>query len=392
MGTFAAARSTLEAGSFAGSCLRIAAALLLLQLAAACSKQVSGDPKSEDPRTKMSVPVAVGTAVDKPIPIQLRAIGNAQAFATVAVKAQVEGELLKVHFQEGQEVQKGDLLFTIDPSRYEAQARQAEANLARDRTQLQNARKQVDRYTSMASKGYVANEKYDQIMTDAAALEAVVKADEAALEKARLEVRFCTIRSPIDGVTGSLRVHQGNVIKANDNDKPLVVINQIRPIHVAFAIPERSLPEVKRHMGMRKLEVQATPPGDDGVVAVGELSFWENAVDTSTGTIQLKASFPNADKMLWPGQFVHVVLNLATQAHAVVVPSQAIQAGQEGPFLFVVKPDSTVEYRPVVKGRTLDGETVIDDGLTPGETVVIDGQLRLAAGSLVKIVQSDRKM
>jgi multidrug efflux system membrane fusion protein len=307
------------------------------------------------------------------------------------VKTQVEGELLTVHFQEGQEVRKGDLLFTIDPRRFEALAKQAEASLARDRIQLENARRQVERYSSMVSKGYVARERHDQIMTEAAALEATVRADEAALERARLEVRYCTIRSPINGVTGGLRVHQGNIIKANDNDKPLVMINQTSPIYVTFAVPERNLPEVRKHMAERRLEVLASLPGAEGRTVRGELSFVENAVDQSTGTIQLKATFVNDSKELWPGQFVNVVLNLSSQSNTIVVPSQAVQAGQQGYYVFVVGADLTVAHRPVEVGRIIDGETVINRGLAPGERVVTDGQLKIANGSLVKIVEADKK-
>jgi multidrug efflux system membrane fusion protein len=362
--------------------------LVLLQLAAGCSKDANGTAKSEDPRKKMAVPVTVATAEAKTIPVQLHAIGNVQAFATVLVKAQVEGELMTVHFKEGQEVKTGDLLFTIDPRPYEAQLKQAEANLAQEKAKLETARKQVKRYGSVVSKGYVTEEKYDLIASDAAVLEASVKADEAAVENARLKLAYCTIKSPIDGVTGGLRVNMGNLIKANDNDKPLVMINQIKPVYVAFSIPERNLPEIKKHMATSKLEVLAAIPGDEGDPVRGELAFLENTVDTNTGSIQIKAAFPNAHKTFWPGQFVNVVLTLTTQPNAVVVPSQAIQTGQQGKYVFVVKPELTVEYRPVVAGMTFENQTVIANGIGPGETVVTDGQLRLAAGSLVKIVES----
>jgi multidrug efflux system membrane fusion protein len=300
----------------------------------------------------------------------------------------VEGELTAVHFKEGQEMKQGDLLFTIDSRFYQVKLKEAEANLARDRARRENARKQVERYASVVGHGYVAEEQYDQVVADAAALDATVKADEAAVEKARLELSYCIIRSPIDGVTGSLGVNRGNIIKAIDKDRPLVTINQIRPIYVAFAIAERHLPEVKRYMAEGKLEVSAAIPGDERTWVRGELSFVQNKVDKETGTIQLKATFSNENKALWPGQFVNLLLTLTSNSGAIVVPSQAIQNGQQGEYVFVVKPDMTVEHRIVEVERAAAEETVIRSGVSPGEKVVTDGQLRLASGSLVKIVDT----
>ncbi len=364
--------------------------LAVLGLLSACSRNASGKPKAED-RKKVSVPVTIGTAVKKTVPVQLQAIGNVQAFSTVSVKAQVSGELVAVHFKEGQRVNRGDLIFTIDPRPFEMQVRQAEANLARNRAQLQNALRQVERYSSLAKKGYVAEEMYDQVRTNAAALEASVSADEAAVEKAKLELKYCFIRSPVTGYTGELKVHQGNLIKANDNDKPLVTINQTSPIYVVFAVPEQNLPELKKHMATRKLEVLATVPGNEGYPVRGKLSLLDNTVDRTTGTIQLKATYANADQALWPGQFVNVILELTTQPDAVVLPSQALQTGQDSQYVFVVKPDLTVEYRLVVVGRTVDNEVVIEKGISPGEKVVTDGQLRLAPGAKVKIIEDIEK-
>jgi membrane fusion protein, multidrug efflux system len=362
--------------------------LVLLNLLSACSKDATGTGKSEDARKKTAVPVTVADAGEKTVPVELRVIGNVQAFATVLVKAQVEGQLTTVHFNEGQEVKAGDLLFTIDPRPYEAQLKEAEANLAREKARLETARRQVQRYGSVVSKGYVAEEKYDQIVSEAAALEAGVKADEAAAENARLKLAYCTIRSPINGVTGGLLVNKGNIIKANDNDKPLVIINQVHPVYVAFSVPERNLPEIKKYMSVGKLEVLAVAPGEEGCTVRGKLAFLENTVDTNTGSIQIKAAFANESKVLWPGQFVNVILTLTTQPGAVVIPSQAIQTGQQGRYVFVVKPELTVEYRPVTVSRTFDNESVISNGISPGEKVVTDGQVRLAAGSLVKVVES----
>jgi multidrug efflux system membrane fusion protein len=362
-----------------------------LNLIAGCSNDASGVPKTEDPRKKMAVPVPVSNAVEKDVPVQIKAIGNVEALSTVSVKAQVEGELTIVHFKEGQEVKAGDMLFTIDPRPFEVAVKQAEANLAKDRAQQQNARRQVDRYGSVAKKGYVSQEQYDQISSNEAALEATVKADEAAVENAKLKLAYCFIKSPIDGVVGAIRIHKGNLMKANDNDKPMVLINQVKPVYVSFSVPERFLPEIRNRMAENKLEVQATIAGGEGNIIQGQLAFIENSVDTNTGSIPLKASFANTDKTLWPGQFVKVTLTLATQSGAVVVPSQAIQSGQQGRYVFVVKDDSTVEYRPVVPGETIDGETVITRGIAPGERVVTDGQLRLASGSLIQPVEDSQK-
>ncbi len=365
--------------------------LLIAFVSAGCSRDAAGNPKVEDPRRKMAVPVTVAEVLQKDVPVQLRAIGTVQAYSTVSIRAQVTGELLSVHFKEGQDVKKGDLLFTIDPKPFEARLKQAEAHLARDRAQLANARKQVERYGSVVRKGYVPEEQYDQISANAAALEASVRADEAAVEMAKLELSYCTIRSPIDGTMGEVKVHQGNLIKANDNDNPMVTIKQISPIHVSFFIPEKDLPEVKKHMAAGKLEVASIIPGNEGEPFSGALDFVDNTVDPGTGTIQLKALYSNQDKKLWPGQFVNVVLTLATQPNAVVLPSRAVQTGQGGKYLFVVKPDLTVDYRPVTVGRILDQEIVIEKGVAPGEKVVTDGHLRLAPGSKISIVENNGK-
>jgi membrane fusion protein, multidrug efflux system len=239
----------------------------------------------------------------------------------------------------------------------------------------------------VVKKGYVAEEVYDQVLANAAALEASVRADEANVESARLDHKYCSIRSPIDGVVGELKVNQGNLVKANDNEKPMVIIRQMSPIYVSFSIPERNLLDIKKFMAAGKLQMEAVIPGAEAQPIRGEVAFMENTVDTTTGTIQLKGAFSNDDKVLWPGQFVNVRLMLASEPNAVVVPSRAIQAGQEGQYVFVVKPDLTVEYRVVTVTRSLDGETVIEKGIDPGEKVVTDGHLRLAPGSSVKIVE-----
>jgi multidrug efflux system membrane fusion protein len=362
---------------------------LTLVLAQGCSRDATGGKAgADDPRGKMVVPVTVGTVVQKDVPVQVRAIGNVEASARVVIKAQVAGELTGVHFREGQVVQKGDLLFTIDPRPFEARLKQAEANLARSRAQLQNARKQMDRYGSVVKKGYVAEDQYDQVAANAAALDATVRAEEAAVEQARLEFRYTTIRSPISGSTGNLKLDAGNVIKANDNDQPMVTINQISPVHVVFSVPEQHLPEIQRHMAARALPVSVTIPGDPKGPVTGELSFLDNQVDSTTGTIQLKGTFPNEDRKLWPGQFVSVVVTISEELGMVVAPSQAVQSGQQGAYAYVVKPDMTVELRSLVLGQANDQEVVVKKGVAKGERVVTEGHLRLAPGVRVKVSEA----
>lgn len=355
-----------------------AAALLLTVLPAACGK------KAEQQMTKPPVPVTVGIAVQKAVPLQVGAIGNVEASSTVGVKAQTGGVLTKIHFTEGQDVKKGDLLFTIDPRPYEAALRQAEAIYARDRAQYENARAEERRYEELVKKGYVSQTQYEQIKTNAAAFEAVAQASKAQVENAQLQLAYCTIRSPFTGRTGSLAAYEGNLIKANA-DSAMVTINQIEPVNVSFAVPEKTLPEIKRYMAGGNLIVQAFLTKGDMNPVQGRLTFIENAVDTATATIKLKGSFVNSDKKLWPGQFVNVLLTLMTQNNAVVIPNQAVQTGQKGSFVFIVKEDATVEARPVVVSRTFGEESVIESGLKPGEKVVTDGQLRLAPGAKVDV-------
>lgn len=357
----------------------------------ACSNTAGGEQKLNGERGRPVVPVTIATSVEKTIPVQLLAIGKVQAFSTVVIKSQVEGEIVGVHFKEGQEVKAGDLLFTIDPRPFETSLRKAEAQLAKERAQLRNAKKLIDRYQSVIERGYVSQEQYDTAIANVAALEASVKAGEAAVEQARLELTYCDIRAPIGGYTGEIKVHQGNIMKANDNDRPMLTIKQVTPAYVSFSVPEQNLSEIKHHMTSGSLDVLARVPGNGENQVGGRLSFIDNMVDPATGMIQLKGIFSNEEKILWPGQFVHVVLTLTTRPGMVVVPSQAVQTGQEGQYVFVVKPDSTVEYRLVTAGRMIDHEVVIDKGMSPGEKVVTDGQLQLAQGSRVRIVEDGRK-
>jgi multidrug efflux system membrane fusion protein len=331
----------------------------------------------------VAVPVTVGTATRRAVPVQVQAIGNVQPYSTVSVKAEVGGELTRVYFTEGQDVHRDELLFTIDPRPFEAALKQAEANKARDQAQAAYARSDARRYEELYKSGVVAQQQYDQFRTNAEAREAGVQADQAAIETARLQLGYASIRSPINGRTGNLLVQQGNLVKPND--VPLVVINQIQPIYVNFSVPAQYLPDIKQHMASHPLKVEARPKQGSGPPAYGELTFIDNAIDVSTGTILLKGTFLNPDKSLWPGEFVDVTLTLTTEGNAVVVPSQAIQAGQQGQYVFVVKQDLTVESRPVVVSRSYGQQAVVEKGLRPGETVVTDGQLRLAPGAKVSI-------
>jgi len=340
--------------------------------------------KKAEPLKRPAVPVTAATVVQKTVPVQIRAIGNVEAYSTVGVKVQIGGELLRVHFKEGQDVRKDDILFTIDPRPYEAALKQAEANLARDTAQLENAKVDVGRYEDLVKKGYVAQQQYDQVLTNFATLDATVNADKALIENARLQLKYCYIYSPITGRTGGLVVNQGNVIKANA-DNPIVTINQIQPIYVTFSVPEQFLPEIKKYMATEKVQTQAIIGTDESHPEDGILTFVDNAVDITTGTIKLKATFVNREKRLWPGQFVNVVLTLTSQPNALVTPSAAVQTGQQGQYVFVIKGDLTVESRPVIISRTLNNESVIEKGLQSGEKVVTDGQLRLVPGALVEI-------
>jgi len=351
--------------------------LSVLLLVASCGK------KAEPPK-RSAVPVTAAVVIQKTVPVQLRAIGNVEAYSTVGVKSQIGGVLMKVHFKEGQDVNKGALLFTIDPRPYEAALKQADANLAKDIAQLENAREEVRRYSELVKKGYVAQEQFDQIRTNSAALEATVNADKASVENAQLQLKYCYIYSPITGRTGSLISYEGNLIKATA-DTSMVVINQIQPINVTFSVAEQYLAEIKGYMAREKVKVNAIIGTDEHHPVEGILSFVDNAVDTATGTIKLKATFANHEKRLWPGQFVNVVVTLSTQPDAIVVPSSAVQTGQSGQYVFVIKSDLSVESRPVVPLRTLDSETVVEKGLQAGERVVTDGQLRLVPGSKVDI-------
>jgi multidrug efflux system membrane fusion protein len=331
-----------------------------------------------------AAPVVAAAAERRDVPHQLVAIGAVEAYSTVSVKTQVTGELTGVFFKEGDDVKKGQLLFTLDKRQYEAVIRRAEGTLARDVAQADNARAQARRYEALWKEGVASKEQYDAMLTAANAQDAAVRADHGALEDAKVQITYCTLYSPIHGRTGSLIVHQGNMIKANDLPA-LVNINQVQPIYATFTVPEKFLPEIRNRLRTGRPAVLASAPNDTQAPARGVLSFVDNGVDSTTGTIKLKAVFVNADRRLWPGQFVNVTMTLGTAANVVVVPSQAVQTGQHGQFIYVIKPDMTAEVRPVTPGETANGVTVIAQGIDAGERVVTDGQLRLAPGAHVEI-------
>jgi multidrug efflux system membrane fusion protein len=343
----------------------------------ACSHRVAA-PAPE------AMPVTAAPVERKTIPVEVTAIGHVEPFSTVSIKSQVNGTLMSVGFREGQDVKQGDLLFKIDPRPFQAALDQAQANLARDRAQAKNAAADAERYAGLVQKDYVTKEQYDQVKANAEALASTVKAGEAGVENTRLQLSYCTISAPISGRTGSLLVHAGNVIQAN-GDKPLVVINQVQPVFVTFSTPESSLSDLQHRSGTAPLAVSVAPANDAAHRHTGELTFLDNAVDPSTGTIASKATFPNSDESLWPGQYVNVTVVLKTEPDAIVVPSPAVQTGQSGSYVYVIKPDSTVESRSVTVERTQGTLSVVSKGLAPGEQVVTDGQLRLTPGARVEI-------
>lgn len=359
--------------------------LLAAGLAAAALVVLAGcSGKGHHGAQRSGAPVTVAKAQQRDIPVEINTIGNVQAYSTVNVNARVGGELIKVAFKEGDDVKKGQLLFQLDPRPYAAALTQARAKLKGDTAQAENARADVKRYALLIQKDYVNQSQFDQVKANAQALEAAVDADKAAVRQAELNLGYCTITSPINGRTGSLLVHEGNLVKANDAN-PMVVINQIKPVYVTFSVPENDLGEIRARAREGRLAVQVKPDGDDAKSYSGTLSFVNNQVDTTTGTVMLKATFPNQEEGLWPGQFVNVSLVLSEMKNAVVVPSQAVQTGQKGTYLYIVKPDKTADLRPVETGPDHDGVTVIKSGVKAGETVVTEGQLLLRPGAPVSI-------
>jgi multidrug efflux system membrane fusion protein len=331
-----------------------------------------------------AVPVVIAPAARKPMQVRVEAIGTVQPIATVAVKSRVDGEIAEVKISDGQAVKAGDVLFILDTRSAEAQLKQAEAALAKDKAQLDNARRDVARFKPLTEKQFVSRQQFDTAETNASALEATLLADQATVDNFKVLLTYYTIRSPMDGRVGTIALKTGNAVKAQDTIS-LVTINQIKPIYVSYSVPQRELPGIRAAVGAGTVPVQASVPGDPGGPITGKIFFFDNQIDATTGTISLKAIFDNADERLWPGEFVNVATRLRIDQDAIVVPASAVQVGQNGSFVFVVKPDNTVEFRPVSVGRTVDNEAVIVKGLNGDERVVTDGQLRLTNGSRVEI-------
>lgn len=353
-----------------------AAFFVILLVVSGCSKeQAAPAPHAA------AIPVLVSKATQRAMPVQLTAIGNVGGY-TVSVRAQVPGELLEAHFKDGDFVHEGQLLFTIDPRPYEAALAQEQATLLRDKAVAANSRSQEQRSTKLLADGVLSPSNVDASKSAADAAEATVAADEAALKTAQLNLDYCKIYSPMDGRTGSAMVKPGNLVKVAD--VPLVVIKRLSPIEVNFAVPQEYLPAIKKYLAVRPLRVEATVPNSSGTPELGTLVFVDNAVDATTGTISLHARFDNRREVLWPGLYVNILVTLAEQSNATVIPTQAITAGQQGSFVYVVS-EGTVAPRLVVSSRSVEGQAVIDKGLKPGEIVVTDGQVRLVPGAKVQI-------
>lgn len=369
-------RATVSSSPF-----RLVVSVLCAGALAACG---GGGPQK--PRALPPVPVTVARAELRTMPLTVRTIGHVEPIQTVAVRPQVGGVLQDVRFAEGQNVTKGQVLCVIDSRPYEATLREVEARLARDLALARKADADVVRYSDLVKKDFVTREQYDLIKSTAESLKAIVAADQAAIDNARLQLAYCTITAPVAGRTGSLLVKAGNLVKAND-DKALVVINQVRPIFVSFAVPAEHVSAVRARAG-DGLEVKTSIPGEEDRPASGKLAVVDNAVDTSTSTVLLKAIFANDDERLWPGLFVDVALVLEQQRDRVVVPAAAVQTGQIGTYVFVVKDDQTAELRPVKVARQDERDAVLTEGVQAGETVVTDGQLRLVPGARVEAGES----
>jgi multidrug efflux system membrane fusion protein len=346
--------------------------VLSIALLAACK---SNPPKPAD----VAIPVTVATAQQKDMPVQIRAVGMVQPLQTVAVRALVSGQLTRVWFREGDEVHQGQLLFSIDPRPYQAALRQADAILARDEAQLLNAEAEKTRYASLG--GIVSREQLDAITAAAGAARAIVAADRAAVDDARQQLSYCEIRSPLEGRTGSLQVHEGNVVKANDVT-PVIVINQVHPISVQFSLPEAQLAAVRA--AGEGVPVTALPQGGSTTES-GRLTFIDNTVDPSTGTILLKASFANDHRVLWPGQYVNASVTVSNRPKAIVVPAQAVQTGQSGQYVYVVRSNKSVEMRAVTMTQQVEQVAIVDKGVAAGEMVVTDGQMNLTPKSKVSV-------
>ena len=371
-------RNTLKATLLA---LLLTAALATLS---GCSKQNA----QAAPPVRPPAPVVVSTVEQRDVPIQITAIGNVEAYQTVQIRSMVSGQIEKIFFKEGDDVRKGQLLYQIDKRPFQAALDQAEANLKRDQAQAANAKLEAARYTDLEKQGVMSHEQADLQRTTENASVASVAADEAAIQAAKVQLQYTDIYAPFDARAGALMINVGNLVKANDTPY-LVQLNQITPIYVTFTVPEARLREV-RQFAAHGLKVLAYPKGQSGAPAEGLLTFIDNGVDPQTGTVKLKATFQNRDKRLWPGEFVDVILNLSTMKNAITVPTKAVQSGQQGDYVLVVSKDNTADPHQIATVGTYQNLTLVKSGLTPGDTVVVDGQLRVAPNGKVTVQSSLR--
>ena len=358
--------------------LAVVAALLFVVF------QANRGSRADPPKSIAAVPVTTAPVILKTVPVRLYAIGNVEPYTTVAVKARVDGQLVSVRFKEGDEVRQGAVLFEIDARPFAASLKQAQANLLKDRALYDRAKEQDKRYKDLLAKNFISTDAYEQVRTNAETAAATVAADEAAIDNAKLSLEYCTIRSPVTGYAGRIQIQQGNLVKANDTNA-MVTLNQVVPICTSFSVPEQNVADVRRYQADGELKVAASFANATHPPMAGRLSFVDNSADATTGTIKLKAEFPNSDKALWPGQFVNVVLTLREQKDAIVTPSSSVQSGPTGQYVFVVKADSTVELRNITITRAEGDDTVVASGLKAGDVVVTVGQLRLAPGTKVNV-------
>jgi multidrug efflux system membrane fusion protein len=349
-------------------------------LASGCAKQQAAPPMS--PATR----VTVAQVIQKTMPVEVTAVGNVEAISTISIRVQVAGEVQNIEFKEGDFVKKGQVLLTIDPRPYEAAVAQAKAALARDKATGKYNRAQAQRYKTLFDQGVIPAEQVDSYTSAAEASDAVVNADEAAVKTAELNLEYCTVASPLDGRTGAVMVKAGNLVKVAD--VPIVVINQVNPIYVNFTVPQQYWPDIKEDIERRALHVRVTIPQNSGRPVEGTLTFVDNIVDSTTGTIHLRGTFENSQNRLWPGLYVSVLLTLSQQPNATVVPAHSIVTTQQGSYVYVVKANNTVEQRTVLPNRTIDSDTVVDKGLRPGEIIVTDGQVNLVPGAKIEAKNS----
>jgi len=379
-------RTTSKPDSFPARALWCAlpAALAVCALAGCSDKN---NAQAEAKKTPPAIPVLVAQAVEKRMPLRLHAIGNVETVASVAVKARVDGQIIRAYVRDGQDVAKGDLLFQLDPKPYQSQLAQAKANLAQSQAQLEYLRGQEERYQELLAQNFVSREGYAQVASNFHSAGAGVNAAAAAVESARVSLAYTTIRAPIGGRAGKVLLSEGNLVKGNDT-LALVVINQISPIYVSFAVPEQHLPDIRANKANAPMGIEVEI--EKGKMVPGKLAFADNTVDATTGTIRLRGLFANKDKQLWPGQYVDTWITLRDEDNALVVPAQAVQTGPNGPYAYVVREDSSTEMRPIAVRRTDGEEAVIESGLKAGETVVTDGASRLLPGSRVSVKSTEK--